>query len=207
MNNFAKMFLKINNASFLPAGLVDFDKSLFHKINGQWHTKFLDTVLPLVREPTLWVPFYFFLIIFILINFKWRGWVWILFTLLLIMVSDFTSSSVIKEIFPRLRPCRDPEIAHSIRFIVKYCPSSSSFTSSHAVNHFAIATFIYMTFKNALSHKWALVFLWAMMISYAQVYVGVHFPVDVIAGAIFGIAIGFGISTLFNRYVKLPALQ
>lgn len=201
------MFLEIYNASFLPAGLQNLDKSLFYRINSQWHTHFLDVVLPLVREPTIWVPFYFFMIIFILINFKSRGWLWVLFSLLLVMISDYTSSSVIKDLFPRLRPCRDPELAHSVRFIVQYCPRSSSFVSSHAVNHFAISTFIFLTLKDSISRKWAFIFLWAFIICYAQVYVGVHFPIDVTAGALWGILIGYAISTLFNRYFRLPVFH
>ncbi|MCO5286323.1 MAG: phosphatase PAP2 family protein [Chitinophagaceae bacterium] len=119
------------------------------------------------------------------------------------MVSDFTSSSVIKEAFFRLRPCRDPEMAGQVRFIVKYCPVSSSFVSSHAVNHFAISTFIFATFRKPLSNWWALILLWAALVCYAQVYVGVHYPVDVLAGGLFGVFLGGLTATIFNRLVKL----
>lgn len=198
------MFLQIQRGDFLPSGLKDVDQSLFFKINAQWHNSFFDAVLPFVREPTVWVPFYFFLSIFVLINFKSDGWLWILFLMLTAMITDYTSSSIIKEWFPRLRPCRDPEIAHRVRFLVAYCPISSSFVSSHAVNHFAISTFIFVTFKNAISRKWILVYIWAFAICYAQVYVGVHFPLDVTAGAIIGTILGYITSSVFNRFFPLP---
>lgn len=198
------MFLQIQSASGMPDWLKELDQTLFFKINGAWTHSFFDTVLPFVREPTVWVPFYFFLSIFVLVNFRVNGWLWIMFLMLTAMVSDYTSSSIIKEWFPRLRPCRDPDIAHQVRFLVSYCPVSSSFVSSHAVNHFAISTFIFVTFKDAISKKWALVYIWAVMICYAQVYVGVHFPLDVTAGAIIGILFGYISSMLFNRFFPLP---
>lgn len=204
MNNFDKMFLELNSGSFIPDSLKYFDQFLFEKINEQWHNSFFDYIMPFVREPTFWVPFYLFLALLVFFNFGAKGWVWVLFAIALAMISDYTSSTIIKGLFPRLRPCRDPSIAEHIRFIVSYCPMSSSFVSSHAVNHFAISTFIFVTFKNAISPKWAFIFIWAVLICYAQVYVGVHFPLDVTAGAVVGIIIGYLLSALFNRFFPLP---
>lgn len=196
-------WLYLIKVTFLPQGIINIDKALFQKINGEWYNSFFDHVMPYIREPLFWVPFYLFMILFIVINFRWRGWMWVLFAICTAMLSDYISSSVIKESFFRLRPCRDPEMAHSIRFLVDYCPISSSFTSSHAVNHFAAATFIFVTLKNAVSKKWAFIFLWAAAISYAQVYVGVHYPVDVICGTLVGIILGYATATLYNRLVSL----
>jgi undecaprenyl-diphosphatase len=119
------------------------------------------------------------------------------------MLSDFVSSTLIKENFERLRPCHDPFLADRIRFLVAYCPESSSFTSSHAVNHFAAAMFIFTTFRKSLSWKWALLFIWAFLISYAQVYVGVHFPFDVFCGAIVGVILGYIPAKIFNTTIGL----
>lgn len=199
--------LYLLNASFLPQGLVNFDKSLFHKINGEWYNGFLDAVMPYIREPLFWTPFYIFMILFILINFKLRGWMWLAFILITVTISDYTSSSMIKEYFFRLRPCRDPDVAHSIRFIVSYCPISSSFMSSHAVNHFALATFIFVTFKKTISRSWAFIFLWSASVAYAQVYVGVHYPIDVICGTLYGILIGYIFSAIYNRLIGLEAKE
>lgn len=199
---FSEVFL---NASFLPAGVVKMDQALFRKINGEWHNRLFDAVFPFIREPFFWAPLYFFLVLLVILNFRKRGWSWVLFLAATVMVSDYTSSTLIKGAFARLRPCRDPDLAHSIRFIVSYCPVSSSFVSSHAVNHFAIATFIFVTFSKVMSKKWGFIFLWAAAICYAQVYVGVHFPLDVFCGTIVGILIGLISATIFNRTIRLES--
>lgn len=199
--------MEIQNAAFLPDAIKQFDYRLFAKMNGQWHNSFFDVFFPFIREPTVWVPFYFFLVVFITLNFKTRGWLWVLFFLLNVILSDQVSSHFIKDNFLRLRPCHDPYLAGHIRFLVAYCPLSSSFTSSHAVNHFAAAMFIFTTFKKTLSAKWAVLFLWAFAISYAQVYVGVHFPFDVFCGIILGVILGYIPATIFNRKIGLEKLN
>jgi len=176
-------------------------------MNGLWHNSFFDAFFPFIREPTLWVPFYFFLIVFATLNFKVKGWIWVVFFLANAGISDYVSSHLIKENFFRLRPCRDPALFDHIRFLVSYCPVSSSFTSSHAVNHFAAAMFIFTTFRKAISPKWAFLFLWAFAISYAQVYVGVHFPFDIFSGAIVGIITGSIPAIIFNKKIGLEMPQ
>ena len=195
--------LEIPPANFLPDAIKQFDYSLFTKMNGQWHTPFFDAFLPFIREPFIWLPFYFFLILFATINFKMKGFYWVLFFIINAMLSDFVSSTLIKENLMRLRPCRDPFLADHVRFLVSYCPGSSSFTSSHAANHFAAAMFIFTTFRKAVSPKWAYIFLWAFAISYAQVYVGVHFPFDVFCGAIVGLILGYIPANIFNNKIGL----
>lgn len=198
--------LDIKSAMHIPEALKQIDYNLFSKLNGEWHTPFLDGSIPFIRESYLWLPFYFFLILFTTINFKAKGWYWVLFFLINVTVSDVVSSRVIKEFFFRLRPCQDPGLAGKIRFLVSYCPSSSSFTSSHAVNHFAAAMFIFTTFRKTVSAYWAFVFLWAFFISYAQVYVGVHFPLDVTCGAIIGLILGYTIAKIFNNKIGFTTL-
>ena len=191
--------MEIQNASFLPEAIKQIDYNLFYKMNGQWHNSFFDVFFPFIREPTLWLPFYFFLALFATLNFKVKGWIWVIFFLANAGISDYVSSSIIKESLFRLRPCRDPAVFDHLRFLVSYCPISSSFTSSHAVNHFAAAMFIFTTFRKKLSSWWALTFIWAAAISYAQVYVGVHFPFDVFCGMIAGLILGYIPATIFNR--------
>jgi membrane-associated phospholipid phosphatase len=178
--------------------VLQFDHWLFHKINQVWVNGFFDLVLPFARQQEFWYPFYLFLLVFALYNFKIKGGWWAITLIMTAVISDLFSSSVVKTIFSRLRPCQNPEMADQVRLLVNYCPVNSSFTSSHACNHFAAAWFIFITLNQTGSWRW-LLFLWALIICYAQVYVGVHFPLDVTGGAILGSAIGYGMSIFFRK--------
>jgi membrane-associated phospholipid phosphatase len=177
--------------------LLEGDRWLFSRINQQWTNSFFDGLFPFLRESEIWVPFYVFLLVLITLNFGKKGWLWAFSLIMTVVVSDLVSSHMMKMLVTRLRPCHDPDMASTIHVLVTYCPGSSSFTSSHACNHFAMATFIFSTLRRT-GRWWTAVFVWAFLISYAQVYVGVHYPMDIIGGAVIGILIGYGTSRLFQ---------
>ncbi|MBS1919868.1 MAG: phosphatase PAP2 family protein [Bacteroidetes bacterium] len=179
------------------------DRELFNMVNSQWSNSFFDTVLPYVRNAIVWAPLYLFFIVFAIINFRRSGLLWVLGALLTVATSDLVSSWGIKELIFRLRPCRDEALAGHIRLLVQYCPKSSSFVSSHAVNHFAISMFIFLTLKDVTGKWLRLIFFWAFAICYAQVYVGVHYPVDVICGSMVGLFIGYCWGKMFNHSYSL----
>lgn len=183
--------------------LLQYDRELFFKINTDWSNSFFDTLLPFIRNAVTWMPFYVFLLFFVTLNFRKSGWYWVLLAAALAASTDIVSSHIIKENIFRLRPCRDLELAGQVRFLLNHCGQNSSFTSSHATNHFGFAIFLFLTLKN-FAGKWIwIVFLWAAAIAYAQVYVGVHYPLDVFCGALVGLMIGFGFAKIFNRYIGL----
>jgi undecaprenyl-diphosphatase len=197
------MFLQAEQSFGFLEKIKQVDYKLFSKINGEWHNSFFDWLLPLTRETYFWIPFYFFLLLFVTSNYKKYGWLWALFLIINVVISDYVSSTLIKDHINHLRPCHDPAIADHVRFLVKYCPSSSGFTSSHACNFFAAAMFIFTTFKNIIG-KWRwFLFLWAIIPSYAQVYVGVHFPIDIIGGAIVGVLLGYIVAYVYNKKIGL----
>lgn len=191
------MLLTEMTASIVWKGVNAVDLWLIQQINQQWSNDFMDWVCLHARETMAWFPLYLFLFIFIMMNYGKKGIWWVGGVLLTAALSDFISSSVIKELIFRTRPCQDPEVAGTLRFFINYCPQSSSFTSSHATSHFAQAMFFYLTLRKT-GRYWGLAFLWAGLIAYSQVYVGVHYPTDVIAGAIIGCGIGFLTSWLFK---------
>ncbi len=180
------------------------DLWLIRQINQQWSNEWLDWLCLHARETMFWFPLYLFLFIFIMMNFGTKGIWWVAGVLLTAALSDLVSSSVVKELIFRTRPCQDPEVGSSLRFFINYCPQSSSFTSSHATSHFAQAVFFYITLRHT-GRFWWLAFLWAGLIAYSQVYVGVHYPSDVIAGALLGAGIGFFASWIFRKQAgRLP---
>lgn len=128
---------------------------------------------------------------------------WACFAAVTVIVSNYISSDIIKENFFRLRPCNNNNLVPPARLLLGYKPLNSSFVSSHASNHFAMAVFFYKTLKGHIG-KWAwLFFAWAIIIVYAQVYVGVHYPLDVICGAIVGIVFGYLSAYSFNQKYSL----
>ncbi|PWT72684.1 MAG: hypothetical protein C5B59_15095 [Bacteroidetes bacterium] len=192
--------------SSLFQNVLDFDHWLFTKINQEWTNRFFDQIFPFLREAQLWIPFYLFLLVFITMNFGKKGWWWTLTLTMTAVLSDLLSSSLVKQVIFRYRPCRDPAMTDQVRLLVNYCPQSSSFTSSHACNHFAAAVFIFLTLKQT-SRWWRLVFLWAFSISYAQIYVGVHYPLDVLGGIILGCSLGYGMVLFYRKQFGTISLK
>lgn len=181
--------------------LKQIDQQLMLLINRGLANDFLDVVLPLMRSKYFWAPLYLFLIVYIIKTnpFK-RGLLTIAFLLITFALTDFISAGIIKESVQRLRPCNDPEIMAYIRNLVG-CGSGYSFVSSHASNHFGIAIFLSHYF---MERRWVgITFkIWATVISISQVYVGVHYPFDILLGAILGIGIAQLSFYLYER-IKL----
>ena len=182
-----------------------FDTWLLILINQDFGNEVFDTVLPFTRETAFWIPFYLFLLVFSFLNFGKKAWWWILATVLIAALADIISSHLVKNMIWRVRPCRDPNILLQIRFFVNYCPQNSSFTSSHATSHFAQATFFFLTLRHVT--RWSgLFFVWAFIIAYAQVYSAVHYPTDVLGGAILGCLIGWGVTKMFHKQAGILSL-
>lgn len=164
------------------------DQQLFFIINRGFANPIFDVLLPLMRSKYFWSPLYLFLIAyFIKSNRPRKALFTILFLLITFALTDYISAGIIKEYFQRIRPCNDPEIMGFVRSIVG-CGSGYSFVSSHAANHFGIAIFLTHYF---IDKRWIGISfkLWAAIIAFSQVYVGVHYPLDVICGMLLGIGI------------------
>lgn len=179
--------------------LTQLDQSLFFLINGEWTNTFLDWIMPLLRDKYFWTPVYLFLVVFFLSQYKWRGLVLIGLVLLAFAIADFTSASIIKPLVERLRPCNDLDLAGQIRVLVN-CGGGYSFVSSHASNHFAISFLLISLFYKQWKWIFPLCFLWAFSVSYAQIYVGVHYPLDILGGAVLGTLVGLLVGQIERRF-------
>ncbi|HMU46897.1 MAG TPA: phosphatase PAP2 family protein [Chitinophagaceae bacterium] len=179
--------------------LIEWDQYLFQLINGKGANSFFDAVMPFLRNSSVWAPLYLFLLVFILINFRLKGLWWAVFFLSTVALTDMTGTYIFKHNIERYRPCSDPDFYMHVRLVINQCAGGYSFISNHAANHFGMAVFFLLTMKKNIGN-WAWIgIFWAAAIAYAQVYVGVHYPLDVLAGALVGIFIGTLTASLFNK--------
>lgn len=186
--------------------IIQWDQYCFELINQGLRNPFMDWLLPFWREKTFWIPLYIALVGFSIWKFRKKAIYFILGAGLTVGVADTMSSKVIKPLVHRLRPCNDPVFKEEVHLLVR-CGSGYSFTSSHASNHFAIALFLIYTLGGVYPIiTWPLI-LWAASISFGQVYVGVHYPLDVLSGAFLGIWIGWGMAKFYNSYKLIKLAQ
>jgi membrane-associated phospholipid phosphatase len=177
----------------------EWDRYVFVKLNSEWTNPFFDAVLPWLRNSSIWAPLYLFILFFVTLNFKNKSGWWIVLFIATVALTDMTGTYVFKHNFERLRPCNDPAMYLYVRRLIGECSGGYSFISNHAANHFGMASFFYTTFRKIIP-KWAwLGFGWAGSIAYAQVYVGVHYPLDVFCGALLGILAGIFTGLIFNK--------
>jgi membrane-associated phospholipid phosphatase len=185
------------------ADIQQFDVELFVRIHRGLSNGFFDWLMPLLRNRFFWSPLYLFIVVFCIRNYKKQGYYMIAMILTTFAIGDFIASRLIKPFIGRIRPCNDVSLADEIIRRVP-CGSGFSFPSSHATNHFAIAVFLICLFYKDWKPILPLGLFWAFIISFAQVYVGVHYPIDTMFGALLGTCIGF--LTYFS-YTKIkPAL-
>ncbi len=179
--------------------LHEWDSRVFLALNRQLANPVFDTVLPFFRDSVFWTPLYLFLLSFVFLNLGRKGWWWVLAFLSTVAITDLVGTYGFKETVQRLRPCNNHELDGQVRLLLKRCPGGYSFLSNHAANHFGLATFIVLSWRGVFK-SWVYVFyLWAVMISFAQIYVGVHYPLDIAGGAALGIMAGYFTAWLYRR--------
>jgi undecaprenyl-diphosphatase len=177
--------------------LIQLDQHWFSAINSGLANPVFDILMPILRNRITWIPLYLLACYLAVKKFGLRGGYMLLFGLLCFAFADYTTASLLKPWIARLRPCNTPDL--SVRTLID-CGTGYSFPSSHAANHFALAVFFVALFGK--KSKWAifLPLIWAFSIAFAQVYVGVHFPIDVIIGGVIGTLIGLGFGYLFHHF-------
>ena len=177
-------------AKWMLDQLIQFDEHLFSAINQGLSNPFFDWTMPLLRNRFFWTPLYLFIGIFFVRNYGKQGWTLLLFFVLTFAVTDFFTATIIKPNAQRIRPCNDPVMKVGLHSRIA-CGTGYSFPSTHAANHFALALFLITIFYKKWKAILPLGLLWAASISFAQVYVGVHYPLDVTGGAIIGSILGY----------------
>ncbi|CAN5319401.1 phosphatase PAP2 family protein [soil metagenome] len=169
--------------------LKEWDEQLLLFLNS-FHTEWLDPVVLLVTKTEFWIPLYLILIFLIFKNYKREGWLIMAGIALTILLADQITSGVMKPFFHRLRPSHQPTFQGIIHLVDGYRGGLYGFASSHAANTTGVAFFIFLLFKN--KYKWiGLIFLWAFVMSYTRIYLGVHYLGDILVGALVGLGSGY----------------
>ncbi|MCW8898399.1 MAG: phosphatase PAP2 family protein [Flavobacteriales bacterium] len=185
LNNFINLAAK---SIVIIEFLKDIDTQLFLFLNGI-HSPFFDVVFEYFSGKFFWIPLYALLFVIAILKLKWRIIYFTLAVVALIFLSDKISVYWFKDVFMRYRPCHNLDISHLVH-LVDGCGGKYGFVSSHAANTFALATYLGIILKKHFPKMLLWMLIWAAVVSYSRIYLGVHYPADIAVGGILGIVIG-----------------
>ena len=182
--------------------ILQLDTQIFLAING-WNNEVWDGIMWWISGKTTWWPFYLLLLTYLGWKKRWQLLLMLLFIILGITLADQTSVHLFKNVFQRLRPCHEPSLDGLVHLVNNKCGGQFGFISSHAANTFGVAFLVLLWIRK----RWFTVVMvvWALLVAYSRVYLGVHYPGDVLFGGIWGAGCGM-LLFYFFRWVrsKLP---
>ena len=171
--------------------VTDLDKTLFLALN-HFSAPGID---PVMRFLSGWIPWILFILLAVLITMpvNWKSGrreflIGLAMMAVTYLATELASVHLFKEVFMRLRPCHEPSLAGQVRLVANHCGGQYGFISSHTANSFGLA----MISTLLVRRKWftITVFIWALLISYSRIYLGVHYPGDVLGGILVGTMLG-----------------
>jgi undecaprenyl-diphosphatase len=181
--------------------LTEFDKDLFVFLNGL-HAPWLDPVMEVLSMTIAWLPLHVFLLYHIVKVYREKSWAILVAIGLLILMTDQITSGLMKPFFERLRPSHDTTLNGLVHFVNNYRGGLYGFASSHAANTFGTAAFLTLLLRK--EKPWiAWLFLWASFVSYTRIYLGLHYPGDILAGAVVGIICACLMFLLYSKSVSI----
>lgn len=172
--------------------LLELDKLIFYFINKSLSNPITDTIMPIVTSFHYWLPLYILGIIYLVLRFRLKGIYILLVLLFAVGLCDLLNAQLLKEYFARVRPCRTLENVH----LLVNCGGGLSFPSNHAVNNFAAATILSYYFQR----KVLVLFSLAGLVAISRIFVGVHYPIDIVVGSLEGVAIGTIVLLIVKRF-------
>ncbi len=170
--------------------MIELDQKIFLFLNSH-HSPFFDSVMWFISMKTVWIPLYLAMIWLIFRKYGKRAWIPLMLVPVLVLIDD-RGSSFLKNIIGRPRPCHEPALAGMVHTVKGYCGGMFGFISGHAANSFGIATYTSLLLRKGW-YSWS-IFIWAAAVSYSRIYLGVHYPGDIIGGAVLGLLAGIGLA-------------
>lgn len=174
------------------------DTNLFYFINVSLSNAAFDKLMPIITNLKNWIPIYILGAIFLVYKYKTRGLLIIILLLFTAGLCDWTGA-VLKDFFGRLRPCWQ---LNDINLLVP-CGAGKSFPSNHSTNNFGVAFILTYFFRK----KWYYYYSAAILVALSRVFVGVHYPFDILGGAILGSLIGVGVILLYKQLLKIKYVK
>ena len=167
------------------------DHTLFLFLNGR-HNAFFDSIIFQATKSMLWIPLYLIFLYLVFRQYTWKTLLILVIAAIMILVSD-QLANLFKDTVQRLRPSQEPGLA--VHLVNAYKGGQYGFYSSHATNTFSIAVFLIVLIGKKFKWFFILALLWSSFMSYTRIYLGLHFPGDIMAGIVMGSLIGY----LFGR--------
>lgn len=190
--------------------LKEIEQSILIGINGA-HSPFLDYLMWWISNTPIWFPFYLFLFVLVYSKYSLKHAIWFtVFGLAAVGVADFTANFGFKHTIMRYRPSHHTTLGEQLRYYEFkpeefYKGGQYGFISGHATNSFAIAVMFLQQLKGKIKYIVPILLLWAMLVSYSRMYLGVHYPTDIIGGAIWGSSIALLFHWVYRKTILKSA--
>ena len=187
----------------MPDKLLKADQELLLAIN-RWHTPWMDAVMLTLTKTVVWLPLYMLLFFLLVKVYKNRFWIPLLGVALTLTLTDRITSGWMKPYFARLRPSHNPELTGKLHLVDGYTGGLYGFASSHAANTFGLALLLWLVLRKVYPQT-AWLFVWALFMCYTRLYLGVHYPADILVGAATGLLCAATVYHFIkSRLTRLP---